>query len=279
MVCDSGRGVVVAVLFRGIQPHVSPAAAKRALFVGGLIMLAVAGYVLAAPSTGEALPPPPPCVPDTMEHYIGQTCTIGDKSFSDFQYGSSARGGAVAVPSSGVLVTPLATPGNPGFTFGGPWAAASDRPAGDPPRATSSDIFFDVRTISGAALIEDASLESVQSGTGGYGAGASAILCLDSAFPCSGSIGLVALNTTNPSGDSVSFTPASRVGVAVDGVVDTGEVGGVSTGALASFTIQFSEIPAQVPEPGTVALLGPGLFGLLGPRLVRRRRVASFHRA
>src|SRR5437588_526814 len=186
MVCDSGRGVVVAVLFRGIQPHVSPAAAKRALFVGGLIMLAVAGYVLAAPSTGEALPPPPPCVPDTMEHYIGPTCTIGDKSFSDFQYGSSARGGAVAVPSSGVLVTPLATPGNPGFTFGGPWAAASDRPAGDPPRATSSDIFFDVRTISGAALIEDASLESVQSGTGGYGAGASAILCLDSAFPCSG---------------------------------------------------------------------------------------------
>ena len=270
---------VVALLLHGIRPTFALTAAKRGLLVVTLAILAAAGYAFAAPSTGEAAP----CGIGTVAAYIllGSTgCTIDDKIFSNFAYETSTAGVGIPILAGGVLVTPLDTPGNPGLTFTAPWIATG---TSVDTAATQSLIFFDVRTISGEALIEDASVNAVFSGTGAFSDDVSEFGCFgaSSTTGCSGASGSFFLTMndqsgtlTNPSGDSKSFTPVALVGVNfVSIAASTSAVGAGNTAIVTSATYRFSEVvPTRVPEPGTGALFGTALVGLVGPRLLRHRR-------
>jgi hypothetical protein len=92
---------------------------KRALWVAALVMglssLAEAGAV-----------PAVTCSMGTLTTYLasGFSCTIGSLTFGNFSYSSAAFGGATAVPSDGVTVTPL-TGTEEGFQFEAPWSVSA----------------------------------------------------------------------------------------------------------------------------------------------------------
>src|SRR5438445_1700585 len=167
MGCNSGLGVVAALLLRGIRSHFSLTAAKRGLLMIGLGFMGTAGSVLAASSTVEAAPPP--CVPGNLDMYIAlgsSGCAVGDVTFFNFAYTNNADGTGILVPSSSVSVAPP-TPGNPGLRFAGPFAgsgAASGVGAGNQ-NISEGKIFFDINTPPGV-WINQASLDVGQAGTG-----------------------------------------------------------------------------------------------------------------
>ena len=47
------------------------------------------------------------------------TCTSGNQTFSAFGYSSTANPAGLAIPASGVTVTPITTTGDEGFQFAG----------------------------------------------------------------------------------------------------------------------------------------------------------------
>jgi hypothetical protein len=145
-------------------------------------------------------------------------------------------------------------------------------------------ISFDVSSTSGA-LIKDASMNAVfsEAQTGAFSDDASEFGCLGASSTtfCSGASGTFFLAMsdnsgvkTNPSGDSKSFTPVALLGARFVSIqASTPAVGAGNTAIVTSATYRYSKEPTttQVPEPGTVALLGTGLIGLVSQRLLRRR--------
>jgi hypothetical protein len=193
-------------------------------------------------------------------------CTIDDLVFSAFDYGSSAQGGATAIVASGVSVTPLVTPGNPGFRFGANWSASSNQ-------ISDSTLSFTVATLNGAAvLLDDASLVQLAGairGTGladvgeGICAGPD---CQNTTFMLS------TLNTSDAAlvqlGDHQIFSPTGILRASKDIGVSGGFHG---FGSVSSLTDQFSEKVPSVPEPGTIVLFGTGMLGCVAG--IRRRRM------
>lgn len=116
--------------------------AKRILLAIGLILL-VSSPLMAAPLLTVR----------SLADYIalgsggGQ---IDDKLFYDFQYAGSGFGGAVAIPASGVWVTPIITPFNPGLIFNTAWSVG-------PGQGLDSAISFKVQVLPGGAPITDIS--------------------------------------------------------------------------------------------------------------------------
>src|SRR5271169_4324012 len=59
------------------------------------------------------------CPGTTLDNYIGSgySCGIGDKTFSNFMYSGTSNPPGYGLPAGSIGVTPITTPGNPGFQF------------------------------------------------------------------------------------------------------------------------------------------------------------------
>src|SRR6202163_1091708 len=84
-----------------------------------MFLMAMAGLVL----TGSAFASLTTCPTGNYTLYLvaNFTCTSGNLLFSNFGYSSSANPAGIAIPASGVTVTPQTATGNEGFQFAGGW--------------------------------------------------------------------------------------------------------------------------------------------------------------
>lgn len=191
-------------------------------------------------------------------------CIIEDKLFDNFSYSVASQGGGATVPAaSGITVTPLVTPLNPGLQFTALWAAG-------PGAFADSTLGYAVSVQEGGNAITDASLLMAGGHVGTGIAAIDEVLCVGDTFTggCANGV-LVTLNTLSSavgvfSFDSESFGPVT----VVDVVKDIGVVGGVDgVATVSTFQQRYSE--EAIPEPLTFLLTGGGLL-VLG--VLRRRR-------
>jgi PEP-CTERM motif len=207
------------------------------------------------------------CPVSTYDKYmanLGLGCTIGDKTFFNWSYSSSATGGAALIPPSGIAVTPITTPNNPGVLFSSGFGVTSNQ---------TQDEFFDftVRVNLGGHAIDDITL--LQLGSGFTGTGSASIaetVCLGDTFAdgClhgkTRTLLTVDNNTQVTLIDHITFAPV----LVVDVVKDLELFGGPNGSAFVSgVENQFSEV---TPEPSTLLMLGTGVVGLAG--ILRRKQ-------
>lgn len=238
-----------------------------------VILAMVMAMPLAAWANGDA---PAPCVQATLADYLveGFSCTIEDKVFSDFAYDNPvqpAEGGPNVVDPASIIVTPDATPLNPGLEFNGAWSSFG---------GSSSDIkiSFTITVLPGGNPIEDASLGiagSVISGNAAVIAGET--IWLGCNGPCDSSASLHALDLAGEDNDQLfdhtTFDPVMMVTVEKD-ILLTGVGDGFINFATVTIIHQnFSEVP--VPEPATLTLLGTGLLAIGGKIRRMRKNVKS----
>ena len=245
---------------------------KKIIFLAGFIFLSSAGYVFLAPAVASAVP----CPTATLAVYIGfgaGGCTVTDKLFFDFAYLSSAVG-ATPIPATGITVTPIVLPGDPGLLFSAGWVAG-------PGVTLDSLIFYTVET--GGALIKDNSLGIAGVATTGTGIVTVAEnKCLGGLFSPSpfGTLctppgtPMVTLFVFDTPGffdvfDTIVFSPVAFIDVIKDITVSGGFEGIASLSAVSQ---QFSQV---VPEPSTFVLFGSALLGLAGMRRLRVRLLMS----
>ena len=207
------------------------------------------------------------CPVSTYDNQLvsGFGCTIGDKTFFNWSYSSSATGGAALIPPSGVAVTPITTPNNPGFLFSSGFGVISNQ---------IQDEFFSFTVLvnQGGHPIDDISL--LQLGSGFTGTGSASIaetVCLGDTFADGCLHGTVAsLSTVDNStlvklSDLITFAPVLEVDV----VKDLELFGGPNGSAFVSgVENQFSEV--ATPEPSSLLMLGTGIVGLAG--ILRRKQ-------
>lgn len=209
------------------------------------------------------------CGSGSYADYItsGFNCTIDDKTFSNFQYSYSSNPPGFGVPPGSVTVTPIMTPGDPGFQFSTGWHASTSSGV-----QTQDSLFqFTVNVNPGGNLITDVSLS--MGGAGFSGTGSVIIdetVCLGATFPaCSGGtvdfLEVFRDSSGTKTFDSISFAGVSEVDVQKDVLIDAGTNGSAS---LSLVTNQFSEGGA-VPEPGSILLFGSGALALVG--VLRRK--------
>ncbi len=204
---------------------------------------------------------------ETLSALMDQgSCQIGDKVFSNFNYTSSAQGGALAITAAGITVDALGAngTGNIGLQFNADWAANAGQ-------VTDSDIGFTVSVVNGGSmLIDDTGLAQI-SGVNGDGSASVAELGCGPA-PCTpnGGIRLLTFDNNGPTVETVDntyFTPVGSLSV----MKDIGVSGGTSGYAQLSL-VQDTFAQTSAPEPMSMGLLGGGL-ALLG--LARWRRSAK----
>jgi hypothetical protein len=207
------------------------------------------------------------CPVSTYDNYLGNgfSCTIDDKTFSNFSYSPTASGGAALIPASGVAVVPVTTLNNPGFLFSAGFGVISNQ--------TQDELFgFTVRVNNGGNSINDITL--LQLGSGFTGTGSASIaetVCLGDTFANGCLNGAIAqLSSVDNStlvklSDHITFAPV-RV---IDVVKDLELFGGPNGSAFVSgVENQFSEV-ATTHEPGSLLMFGTGIGGVA--ILVRRK--------
>lgn len=234
--------------------------------MGKTLLAALCGLALA---TAAHAAPIEAC-PDgkTYADYIAlKACLLGDKAFSGFELRLGPNSGAATTPKANqIAVTPLNPAVNPGLRFTGTPPFHSPLPPG-PPGFFSYRFIYDVRVQAGGASITDASLAmSMPTVTADGSITINELICLGAVFESKG----ICANGAAPTELKVFDTPMGAqltastnfaqpyrlVGVETLLVADLGTKGSASVN---SFTEQFSETPARMPEPSSLALLGVGL--------------------
>jgi hypothetical protein len=209
------------------------------------------------------------CGSGSMADYItsGYNCTIDDKTFSNFQYTFNSNPPGFGLPPGSVSVTPIMTPGDPGFQFSTGWHASTASGV-----LSQDSLFqFTVNVNPGGNLITDVSLSI--GGAGFMGTGSVIVdetVCLGATFPaCSGgTVDFLQVRRDSAGSktyDEISFAGVSEIDVQKDVLIDAGTNGSAS---LSLVTNQFSEGGA-VPEPGSILLFGSGALALAG--VLRRK--------
>jgi hypothetical protein len=199
------------------------------------------------PSDAVAIPA---CAAGTYSSYValGSTgCTIGDKLFYDFKQ----------VPDTTVINVGL-VPNSFGFIFAFSLTAQGSQDE-------DLSIAYNVATLSGAPLIRDVSVTQAGLVTGGGFAHIGETVCLGNTWQACGSavqVGTFDLagNTNDQLTNSITFTPVSLIGLIKDFNVDA-DLFGRTTLDIASITTVVNTV-SQIPEPGTLLLIGSGLAGL-----------------
>jgi hypothetical protein len=206
------------------------------------------------------------CPVSTYDNYLGTgfSCTIDDKTFSNFSYSPSASGGAALMPPSGVAVVPVTTLNNPGFLFTGGFGVISNQ--------IQDEFFgFTVQVNPGGNSIDDITLLQLGSAFAGTGSASIAeTVCLGDTFANGCLNGTIAqLSTVDNStlvklSDHITFAPVREIDV----VKDLELFGGPNGSAFVSgIENQFSEV--AVPEPSGLIMLGTGIVALSG--VLRRK--------
>lgn len=211
------------------------------------------------------------CPNATLDNYLGAgfSCGIDDKTFLDWGYSSSSNPGGYAIPASGVSVTPITTPGDPGFLFTSSWAASNNSGI----LMQDSLIGYTATVNQGGALINDLTLAIVGFGANGTGEiTVDETYCLGAILPtCSGGTeGTLRVYWTSSGGvtsETVNFAGVSEVSVEKDILLTAGTNGQASVSGVYN---QFSEGGGgTTPEPSTLSMLGLGVIGVAG--FVRRK--------
>lgn len=188
----------------------------------------------------------------------GFSCTVGDKTFSNFSYVGTSGGGATAIQAAEIDITVINNGSSGiGFQFSAPWSATSTE-------SLDSLIKFNVAVTGGGPLqIDDAEL--VQSGSGFVAPGVGSV-----AENLSNNSNLLTVDSANQTilNAMSAFAPTGSVSVTKDISVN-GNQGGFAT--ISEVIDTFSQT-VPIPEPAGVAAF---VVGLLGLGWLRHRRQRS----
>lgn len=221
-----------------------------------VLVVLVGGGLAAAATIAEV---GPPVALDTLAD--GSALQVGDKLFHDFSWDSSGDSAPEGLPGAGIVVTPVAVEGDYGLRFNGGWTAG-------PSQVVQTTIRFRVRALDELLFVHDALLAMTAFGT--FGSGVAAVS--EDIYPVNaqGAVGATPVASLQVRQDAAlsanvdaAVFPAWKEVYVVKHVTVQG--GGAADGS-ASIS-EVVQVFSQIPEPGTLGLLGLGALGL-----IRRRR-------
>lgn len=207
-----------------------------------------AGFGLAMACTFSDATSAAPCTTATLDTYlsggVNASCTVEDKTFGNFTYGSQ---GILPVAATAVTVTPVLVPNDPGLTFSFSLASTADQ----------LSILGMTYTVTAPATHPISDISIAITGTP-----------VDFAPEDSetGNTTLLVMANALSLSDSADFaTPQVSVAVENSALAAFGST-------LSSITSRFSEV-AAIPEPATPALLALGLGFLAFGRRGKKTRI------
>jgi hypothetical protein len=215
-------------------------------------------------ASSAAYATPAACVSETLDNYVTPpsfSCSINALTFGSWTYASAT------IPASSILVTPITTLGDEGFSFNTLWSVNNT----NSPGTTMSEDSTIGYTATGAG-INDLQLSFNGGNITGIGsASVTETYCFGNPVAScpSGSGGQIGVTNPPPSfTDVVFFSPQTSISVIKDIGVTTGVCPATNPRCTGSATISQVTNQFSSPEPLSFVLLGSGLLGL---GLLRKR--------